>query len=125
MRSLNDYHLVSAYYQLLFTIDEGLCYLLDTQDDFFKTEGERIYNDLIQAFFHLDSSHALLLSIIECRCVETAIRSFDEIFQDFSMLNDYDFPSASFQEFLKTIFLPHYKLWMEQTHDCIKPYVLH
>ncbi|MEC2176032.1 hypothetical protein P9G41_15285, partial [Bacillus amyloliquefaciens] len=64
MRSLNDYHLVSAYYQLLFTIDEGLCYLLDTQDDFFKAEGERIYNDLIQAFFHLDSSHALLLSIV-------------------------------------------------------------
>lgn len=125
MRSLNDYHLVSAYYQLLFTIDEGLCYLLDTHDDFFKTEGERIYNDLIQAFFHLDSSHTLLLSIVENQCVEIAIRSFDDIFQDFSLLNDYEFPSESFQAFLKNSFLPHYKLWMEQTHHCIKPYVIH
>jgi hypothetical protein len=53
LKSIEDYTLLSAYYHLLFTIEEGLCYLIEAEQNLSKTEGDRIYQDLIQAFgFH-------------------------------------------------------------------------
>ncbi|EME73333.1 hypothetical protein OZL92_08745 [Bacillus sonorensis] len=125
MTSTGDYMLLSTYYQLLFTIEEGLCYLVEADQDFAKTEGERIFHDLIYAFFQIDSSHALLLSIMKTSCAESSIRSFDRVFRDFDSLIDCSFPSGEFQNYLQNRFLPLYRSWMDAIHQCMKPFVIH
>ncbi|MET1138493.1 hypothetical protein ABWW12_21650, partial [Bacillus subtilis] len=47
MTSTDDYMLLTTYYQLLFTIEEGFCYLIEAKQDLAKTEGVRIFNNLI------------------------------------------------------------------------------
>lgn len=76
----DDYILLTTYYDLLYTIEESLKYLDEIEKDFAKTEGDRIFNDLIHAFFHLETTHPLLLSIIESEHFAKTIRSFDQIF---------------------------------------------
>ncbi|UOY86933.1 hypothetical protein [Bacillus glycinifermentans] len=125
MTSTSDYMLLSTYYQLLFTVEEGLCYLIEADRNFEKTEGERIFNDLIYAFFHIDSSHALLLSIMKTSCAESSIRSFDKVFYGFDSLIYYTFPSAEFQDCLQNRFLPLYRHWMAGIHRCMEPFVIH
>ncbi|MGE6630213.1 hypothetical protein [Bacillus sp. NPDC077027] len=120
-----DYILLSTYYQLLYTIEESLGYLDEIEKDFSKTEGDRIFNDLIHAFFHLETTHPLLLTIIENECFEHSIRSFDQIFLSFDILAFYTFPSNHFQTFLKAYFIPEYRKWMNEIHACMRPYVIH
>ncbi|MGM5471725.1 hypothetical protein [Bacillus pumilus] len=121
----DDYILLTTYYELLFTIEESLRYLDEIEKDFAKTEGDRIFNDLIHAFFHLDTTHPLLLSIIENEHFAKTIRSFDQIFLSFDILAFYTFPSIHFQSFLKSYFIPEYRKWMDEIHACMRPYVIH
>ncbi|MEC1259435.1 hypothetical protein P9D34_03025 [Bacillus swezeyi] len=125
MTSTEDYMLLTTYYQLLFTIEEGFCYLIEADRDLAKTEGERIFNDLIYAFFQLDSSHAILLSILETSCAKSSIRFFDRVFREFDSLIYYNYPSPEFQHDLINRFLPIYRKWMNTIHQCMKPYVIH
>ncbi|MEB2356478.1 hypothetical protein LAV39_02080 [Bacillus pumilus] len=121
----DDYILLTTYYELLFTIEESLKYLDEIEKDFAKTEGDRIFNDLIHAFFHLETTHPLLLSIIENEHFAKTIRSFDQIFLSFDILTFYTFPSIHFQSFLTSYFIPEYRKWMDEIHACMRPYVIH
>ncbi|MDA1476544.1 hypothetical protein [Bacillus changyiensis] len=125
MTKTEDYMLLSTYYQLLFTIEEGLYYLIEADRNLSKTEGERIFNDLIYAFFHLDSSHSVLLAIMQGNSIQASIRLFDRVFSDFDSLIDRSFPSSEFQDYLQNRFLPLYQQWMERVHQSMKPYVIH
>nr|WP_206760455.1 hypothetical protein [Bacillus xiamenensis] len=100
-------------------------YLDEIEKDFTKTEGDRIFNDLIHAFFHLETTHPLLLSIIENDDFAKTIRSFDQIFLSFDILTFYTFPSNHFQSFLTAYFIPEYRKWMDEIHACMRPYVIH
>ncbi|MCI4138138.1 hypothetical protein [Bacillus vallismortis] len=124
MKSIEDYTLLSAYYHLLFTIEEGLCYLIEAEQNLSKTEGDRIYQDLIQAFFYLDSSHSTLLFIMNTGCAECSIKAFDEIFAEFDQLVSFSFPSHEFFEYLKEHFLIRYRQWMLSIHQCMEPFVI-
>ncbi|MGM0949844.1 MAG: hypothetical protein ACQEWT_13570 [Bacillota bacterium] len=124
MKSIEDYTLLSAYYHLLFTIEEGLCYLIEAEQNLSKTEGDRIYQDLIQAFFYLDSTHSTLLFIMNTGCAELCIKAFDEIFAEFDQLVSFSFPSQGFCEYLKEHFLIHYRKWMLSIHQCMEPFVI-
>ncbi len=117
--------LLTTYYQLLFTIEEGFCYLIEANQNLEKTEGERIFNDLIYAFFQLDSSHTVLLSIVETSCVKSSIRFFDRVFREFDRLIYHNYPSAEFHHDLINRFLPLYRKWMNAIHQCMRPYVIH
>ncbi|MEC2309876.1 hypothetical protein [Bacillus atrophaeus] len=124
MNRIEDYTLLSAYYHLLFTIDEGLCYLIEADQNLAKTEGDRIYHDLIQAFFYLDSTHSLLHRILKTKCAEICIRAFDEVFADFDHLVSFTFPSREFCAYLKEHFLIHYRKWMLTIHQCMDPFIM-
>ncbi|MDM5299593.1 hypothetical protein QUF51_15705 [Bacillus pumilus] len=121
----DDYILLTTYYELLYTIEESLTYLDEIEMDFSKTEGDRIFNDLIHAFFQLETTHPLLLSIIKNEHFAQTIRSFDQIFLSFDILAFYHFPSDHFQNFLKVYFIPEYSQWMGEIHACMRPYVIH
>ena len=121
----DDYILLTTYYELLYTIEESLNYLDEIEKDFDKTEGDRIFNDLIHAFFHLETTHPLLLSIIKNEHFAKTIRSFDQIFLSFDILAFCRFPSNHFQLFLKSYFIPEYRKWMDEIHACMRPYVIH
>lgn len=98
--------------------------MIEAEHNLSKTEGDRIYQDLIQAFFYLDSSHSTLLFIMNTGCAEYCIKAFDEIFAEFDQLVSFSFPSHEFFEYLKEHFLIHYQKWMLSIHQCMEPFVI-
>lgn len=98
--------------------------MIEAEQNLSKTEGDRIYQDLIQAFFYLDSSHSTLLFIMNTGCAECSIKAFDEIFAEFDQLVSFCFPSHEFFEYLKEHFLIHYRKWMLSIHQCMEPFVI-
>ncbi len=98
--------------------------MIEAEQNLSKTEGDRIYQDLIQAFFYLDSTHSTLLTIMDTRCAEICIKAFDQIFAEFDQLVSFSFPSHTFREYLEEHFLIHYRQWMRSIHQCMAPFVI-
>ncbi|MRX72199.1 hypothetical protein GJU40_08545 [Bacillus lacus] len=122
----DQYSLLSYYYHLLNTVEEGLEYVSASYDHYSYTEGSKVFSDILSAFYHIDSSHSVILLISEAfPGISEEILKFDEVISTLeeyeSSLVEYSYQTALAARGLLPVFL----IWKKAVQNVIAPIITH
>jgi len=122
----DHYEMIHFYNNLLNTIEEGFDYVVQSFTNLELTEGDRIFKDILAAFYHVDSTHKTLYALLQDKheLVEE-MGKFDQVIlaldEDSSIFTSLD----THQEFVKNHLFPSYLAWKESMQKQLKPYIIH
>ncbi|PMC36640.1 hypothetical protein CJ195_14490 [Bacillus sp. UMB0899] len=122
----NHYEMIHFYNNLLNTIEEGFDYVIQSFTNLELTEADRIFKDILAAFYHVDSTHKTLHSVLqeehelveEMEKFDGVILALDEESSIFTSLDAH-------QVFVKNQLFPAYLAWKESVQSQLQPYITH
>ena len=120
----NHYEMIHFYYNLLNTIEEGFDYVVQSFSNLELTEGDRIFKDILAAFYHVDSTHKTLHAVLqEERELVEEMEKFDGVIvaldEESSIFTSLD----THQDFVKNQLVPAYLAWKESVQSQLQPYI--
>lgn len=120
----NHYEMIHFYYHLLNTIEEGLDYVVQSFSNLELTEGDRIFKDILAAFYHVDSTHKTLHAVLqEERGLNEALEKFDQVILTLDEESSIFTSLETHQEFVKNQLFPAYLYWKESVQSQLQPYI--
>lgn len=122
----NHYEMIHFYNNLLNTIEEGFDYVVQSFSNLELTEGDRIFKDILAAFYHVDSAHKTLHALLqEEHELVKEMEKFNQVIlaldEESSIFNYSD----THQEFVKNQLFPAYLAWKESIQSQLEPYIAH
>jgi hypothetical protein len=120
----DQYELIHYYYNLLNTIEEGFDYVVGSFANLELTEGERIFKDILAAFYQVDSSHITLRDLLheESEIVEE-MNAFDQVILTLDGEASIFTTVKKHHEFVKMQLIPAYLKWKESVQTKLQPYI--
>lgn len=121
----NDhYEMIHFYNNLLNTIEEGFEYVVSSFTNLELTEGERIFKDILAAFYHVDSSHTTLQTLLneEHKLVEK-LKKFDQVILTLDEESTIFTTLDTHQDFVKHQLFPSFLAWKESVQSHLQPYI--
>ncbi|MFV2046309.1 hypothetical protein ACEWK1_02935 [Metabacillus sp. YM-086] len=124
--SSNHYEMIHFYNNLLNTIEEGFEYVVSSFTNLELTGGDRIFKDILAAFYHVDSTHKALHAVLqEERELVEEMEKFNEVIlaldEESSIFSSLD----THQDFVKNQLFPAYLAWKESIQKQLEPYITH
>ncbi|MGD7006885.1 hypothetical protein ACQCV8_01975 [Metabacillus sp. 84] len=127
MNEYERFELYHFYYHLLNTVQEGLDYVLESFHRLELNEAEKVFSDIMRAFYHIDSSNVLILdkTAEEDPQLTLQIRRFDEVINELDHLEFMYFQPLTYETYLKDRLAPAFISWREGIQTRLQPYILH
>ncbi|MDQ0231467.1 hypothetical protein [Metabacillus malikii] len=116
--------LLHFYYYLLDTIEDGFDYITASYTNLELNESERLFKDILSAFYHIDSSHIVIEAIFEDDDkIRTSIHHFDVII---NILETEPVNTQSYTNphFIKNELIPAYQAWKEPIQTNLSKYII-
>ncbi|AZB44506.1 hypothetical protein CEF21_20655 [Bacillus sp. FJAT-42376] len=126
MNAYERFELYHFYYHLLNTVQEGLDYVLESFQKLELTEAEKVFSDIMRAFYHIDSSNILLIETVaeEDPFLAEEVRRFDDVINELDHLEFMYFQPLTYETYLKDRLAPVFVLWKEGIQRRLQPYIL-
>ncbi|MBS2970635.1 hypothetical protein J9317_17975 [Metabacillus sp. KIGAM252] len=126
MNAYERFELYHFYYHLLNTVQEGLDYVLESFHKLELTEAEKVFSDIMRAFYHIDSSNVLIMDSVaeEDPLLLHEIRRFDEVINELDHLEFMFFQPLTYETYLKDRLAPVFVLWKDGIQKRLQPYIL-
>ncbi|WP_338778542.1 hypothetical protein [Metabacillus sp. FJAT-52054] len=126
MNAYERFELYHFYYHLLNTVQEGLDYVLESFHKLELTEAEKVFSDIMRAFYHIDSSNVLIMDSVaeEDPLLLHEIRRFDEVIHELDHLEFMFFQPLTYETYLKDRLAPVFVLWKDGIQKRLQPYIL-
>ncbi|WP_191566726.1 hypothetical protein [Metabacillus idriensis] len=124
--SQSEYELYFTYNELLNSIEEGFTYLIQSFEVIEYTEGERVMNDIIDAFVQIDSIHSGMYDAAnEGEPLQQQILLFDRIIDELMPFTTSKDDSIILQSYIKDKLFTLFLDWKKEIQAYIMPYILH
>lgn len=124
--SQSEYELYFSYNELLNSIEEGFTYLIQSFEVIEYTEGERVMNDIIDAFVQIDTIHSgMYNSANEDEPLQQQILLFDRIIDELMPFTASKDDSIILQSYIKDKLFTLFLEWKKEIQAHIMPYILH
>lgn len=122
----DQHELLSYYFHLLNSIEEGFDSVVDSFQNLQFSESERIFSDIISAFYHIDSSNPSILSAIEANDeLSKEITKFDSVIKTLEGLESIFKDPKEYHAFVKNQLTPSFLAWKEAVQSRMQPYITH
>jgi hypothetical protein len=121
-----EYELFYSYNELLNCIEEDMYDLIQSFESMEYTEGERIMDDLVDAFIQIDTNHSGMFHLAgNDEHLQNQILLFDQIIDELKpfTLNKDDI--LSFQIYIKEELSVLFVQWKREVQAYLLPYLLH
>ncbi|MEK3857143.1 hypothetical protein [Cytobacillus sp. FSL H8-0458] len=119
-----QYLFLKEYSDLLYTIDEAFDYIVKSFSDFSKTEGERLLDDIFQAFPQVAAAHEQLSQLVQDnQPMLKAIADISTVADQAELLiqNFEDLPVR--QEIISKKLYPAFAEWHKNIQQELNPYI--
>jgi hypothetical protein len=124
--SQSEYELYFSYNELLNSIEDGFTYLIQSFDVIEYTEGERVMNDIIDAFVQIDTIHSGMYNAAnEDEPLQQQILLFDRIIDELMPFTASKDDSIILQSYIKDKLFTLFLEWKKEIQAHIMPYILH
>ncbi|MGM0876469.1 MAG: hypothetical protein ACQEWV_17285 [Bacillota bacterium] len=122
----DQYEFIHFYNDLLNTIEEGFDYVVGSFTDLQLTEGDKIFKDILSAFYQVDSSHSTMRALLkeETELIK-AIKNFDQVILTLDGESSIFSTLEQHHEFVKNQLAPAYIAWKESIQHQLQPYITH
>lgn len=120
----NHYEMIHFYNNLLNTIEEGFDYVVQSFSNLELTEGDRIFKDILAAFYHVDSTHKTLHAVLQDkRELVEEMEKFDGVIMALDEESSIFTSLETHQDFVKSQLFPAYLAWKESVQSQLQPYI--
>jgi hypothetical protein len=122
----DQFEFIHNYYFLLNTIEEGFDYVVDSFTNLELTEGDKIFKDILSAFYQVDSSHSTMRALLkeETELMEE-IKNFDNVILTLDGESSIFSTLEKHYEFVKNQLAPAYIAWKESIQNQLQVYITH
>jgi hypothetical protein len=120
----DQYQFIHSYYNLLNTIEEGFGYVIESFSDLELTEGERIFKDILAAFYHVDSSNKTLQTVLTDKVdLVSVLENFDQVILTLEGESSIFTTLEKHHKFVENQLAPTYRAWKESIQSQLQPYI--
>ncbi|MTH53712.1 hypothetical protein GKZ89_09880 [Bacillus mangrovi] len=126
MNAYERFELYHFYYHLLNTVQDGLDDVLESFRRLELSEAEKVFTDIMRAFYHIDSSNVLIIEKVsedDCQLIHE-IKRFDEVINELDHLDFMYFQPLTYESFLRDKLAPVFLAWKEGVQQRLQPYIL-
>lgn len=124
--SSEQFELLTKFYYLLDTIEEGLEYIINSFDNIHYVERDRVLTDIILAIYEIDSARHLLISFFsQDVSMEERINRLDSIIEQLDKLDFVLLQPVQLEQFIKRDLYPSFIRWKNSLQQVLKRYVTH
>lgn len=123
----DQFEFLHFYYNLLNTIEEGFGYVIDSFTNLDLTDADQVFKDILAAFYHVDSSNDMLLSLLteeESDLVQD-VKTFDQVILTLDGESTIFLTPDKHQAFVRNQLAPVYLAWKEKIQSKLQPYIVH
>lgn len=121
--SEEKYILVNQYNDLLDTVEEAFGYILKSFNDLSYTEGDRLLNDVFQAFSQIINTNFILAEEFkDSSQVLKNLTLFSEVVEKAEMLDGKFHDQTAKQKIISEHLYPAFSAWKEIVEKDLKPY---
>lgn len=114
---------LKEYLNTVNVVEVGFSYILSSFNDFNKTEGDRVFSDIIQALTIIAHSNALLEQILQDdTSTQLIMKSFNNVTEALFRLDGY-FDDYN-MKIIKELLYPAFSDWKYIVHSTIGKYVI-
>ncbi|TDL78921.1 hypothetical protein [Peribacillus frigoritolerans] len=121
----SEYELFYSYNELLNFIEEDLHYLIQSIESMEYTEGERVMDDLVDAFIQIDTTHSGMFHLAgDDEYLQNQILLFDQIIEELKPFTLNKDDAFLFQIFIKEELSVLFLQWKREVQAYLMPYIL-
>lgn len=123
--AIEQQELSKQYLDLIFTVEEGLEYVVSSFSDYERTEGDRILNDIFAAFIQIAESNQVLLKIFNNNpSILKAIEGFQEVMQQVLKLEGHLHDPNEKELIIREGISPLFVEWKNTIQKELQPFIL-
>ena len=123
--TIEQQELSKQYLDLIFTVEEGLEYVVSSFSDYERTEGDRILNDIFAAFIKIAESNQVLLKIFNNNpSILKAIEGFQEVMQQVLKLEGHLHDPNEKELIIREGISPLIVEWKNTIQKELQPFIL-
>jgi len=120
----DQYQMITHYFHLLNTIEEGFDYVNEGFNNLSNTESDRIFSDILVAFNHIDSSNpTIIASLNDEQNLSEEVNKFDIVIKELEGLEQYFMDSEKKHHYIKNQLTPAFVAWKESVQKKLQPYI--
>lgn len=125
MQSTDNYQLYFYYFYMLETLDESFQFVIDGYKNQEYEESEKIFSQIMEAFYDIDSSNSAILTASEKddELISEILKFDSVIFELEKMDSAQEYPFAS-ETYIKNELAPAFKAWKEAVQNRMQRYIL-
>jgi hypothetical protein len=123
----DQFEFLHFYYNLLNTIEEGFEYVIDSFTNLDLTDADQVFKDILAAFYHVDSSNDMLLSLLteEENDLVQDVKTFDQVILTLDDESTIFLTPDKHEAFVRNQLAPVYLAWKEKIQSKLQPYIVH
>ncbi|MFK2825521.1 hypothetical protein QYG89_07445 [Bacillus sp. B190/17] len=113
---------VGQYVELVATIKDGFQYVMESFEDYSKTEGDQVLSDILSALPQVTSGNGILQKIFPLD-VGNKIEKFDIVVEQFFLLDGFFNDRQRKEEIVKESIYPAFNKWVGEVEQELLPYI--
>ncbi|MES1046890.1 hypothetical protein FOA22_20750 [Heyndrickxia oleronia] len=123
--TIEQHELSKQYVDLIFTVEEGLEYVVSSFSDYERTEGDRILNYIFSAFIKIAESNQVLLKIFNNNpSILKAIEGFQSVMQQVLKLEGQLHDPNEKELIIREGIFPLFVEWKNTIQKELQPFIL-
>lgn len=126
MLTADHFQLLSRFYQLLDSIEEGFYYIVSSFENINFTERDQVLADVLLAIYEIDSTRSILLAVLSDDFEAVLeLKRMDFVIDQLEKIDLESVMPLQFQSFMKYELLPSFLKWKKRIQEKLKTYVTH
>lgn len=117
-----QFSFVQQYVDLLTTIEEGFVYVINSFEDYSKTESDQMLSDIFAALYQVANVNETLQSIF-ADDIQEVIDRFETVAEQASQLNGFFNDQRMKEQVIKESLYPAFHAWAQEMEQVLAPYV--